>query len=221
MCKNVQNVSIKFLYSLSLQNDLLAREQCDDETLLLRRWVNHWMNANACERELCDTMSEWMFIWNFFNNNCEYDNVSTLFETYPKCPIGIFNFDMTFSTNFCPVKIDLSGNTVWPQVCNVDWDFLGDFQTPCNTVLPFHHDTKRHVLAEQVHHWSRRSNWSCLRIWRKHLQILHDFPESPFWRLKHYLHLEPGLSPIKYSSVRWNCLKMIENVQKTRDFSIS
>ena len=37
MCKNVQNVSIKFLYSLSLQNDLLARELCDDETFMLRR----------------------------------------------------------------------------------------------------------------------------------------------------------------------------------------
>ena len=34
---------------------------------------------------------------------------STLFENYSKCLI------LAFSTNFCPNKIDLSGNTVWPQ----------------------------------------------------------------------------------------------------------
>ena len=63
---------------------------------------------------------------------------------------------MAFSTNFCPIKSDMSGNTVWPQALgfqnftknyhfwyflsiqnvniarfarNVEWDFLCDFQT--------------------------------------------------------------------------------------------
>ena len=36
----------------------------------------------------------------------------TLFENYWKCPIWI----LAFSTNFCPIKTDLSGNTVWPQI---------------------------------------------------------------------------------------------------------
>ena len=62
---------------------------------------------------------------------------------------------LAFSTNFCPIKVDLSGNTVWPQTTgfkilpkltflafflnfcplniarfarNVECDFLGDFQ---------------------------------------------------------------------------------------------
>ena len=35
----------------------------------------------------------------------------TLFENYWKCRFWI----LAFSTNFCPTKSDLSGNTVWPQ----------------------------------------------------------------------------------------------------------
>ena len=68
---------------------------------------------------------------------------------------------LAFSTNFCPNKTDLSGNTVWPQASgfqklakltifgifnellstqnvnvarfarNVEWDFFCDFQTAC------------------------------------------------------------------------------------------
>ena len=68
---------------------------------------------------------------------------------------------LAFLTNFCPIKIDLSGNTVWPQSSdfqkhakltifgifnellstqnvniarfarNVEWDILSDFQTMC------------------------------------------------------------------------------------------
>ena len=36
---------------------------------------------------------------------------STVFENSSKCSIWI----LAFSTNFCPIKTDLSGNTVWPQ----------------------------------------------------------------------------------------------------------
>ena len=35
----------------------------------------------------------------------------TLFENYSKCRIWI----LAFSINFCPIKTDLSGNTVWRQ----------------------------------------------------------------------------------------------------------
>ena len=38
----------------------------------------------------------------------------TVFEYPPKS--RIFNLTiLAFSTNFCPIKIDLSGNAVWPQ----------------------------------------------------------------------------------------------------------
>ena len=69
---------------------------------------------------------------------------------------------LPFSTNFCPIKIDLSGNTVWPQASgfqklvnltifgifnellstqnvnvarfarNIEYDFFSDFQTLTN-----------------------------------------------------------------------------------------
>ena len=40
----------------------------------------------------------------------------TLFENYSKCRTRLKSFwILTFSTIFCPIKIDLSGNTVWPQ----------------------------------------------------------------------------------------------------------
>ena len=38
----------------------------------------------------------------------------TVFENYSKCRIWIF-WIMAFSINFCPIKSDLSGNTVWPH----------------------------------------------------------------------------------------------------------
>ena len=40
-----------------------------------------------------------------------FSNTVTVFENYPKCRIWI----LAFSTNFCPIKTDLSGNTVWQQ----------------------------------------------------------------------------------------------------------
>ena len=79
------------------------------------------------------------------------------FKKLLKCLVWI----LAFSTNFCPIDIDLSGNTVWPQasvfqkltkmnifglfnillstqnvnvarfVFNVEWGFFCDFQTLC------------------------------------------------------------------------------------------
>ena len=42
---------------------------------------------------------------------------------------------LTFSTNFYPIKSDLSGNIFWPKRCSLcsqyEWDFFCDFQTVC------------------------------------------------------------------------------------------
>ena len=47
--------------------------------------------------------------WNF--SKMKEDILLTLFENYSKCRFWI----LAFSANFCPIKTDLSGNTVWPQ----------------------------------------------------------------------------------------------------------
>ena len=86
----------------------------------------------------------------------------TLFENYSKCRIWYF-WILAFSTNFCPIRTVLSGNTVWPQASgfqklakltifwhflstfvhskckrnNVEWDFFCYFQTPCAFTAEF------------------------------------------------------------------------------------
>ena len=87
-----------------------------------------------------------IFIANHFYNQ------PTLFENYSECRIWI----LAFFFIFCPIKTDLSGNTVWPQASvfqklakidhcwhflskqdvnvarfarNVEWDFFFDFET--------------------------------------------------------------------------------------------
>ena len=40
--------------------------------------------------------------------------VALCLKIYSKCLVLNF-WTLTFSTNFCPIKTDLSGNTVWPQ----------------------------------------------------------------------------------------------------------
>ena len=42
-------------------------------------------------------------------SNAFFLDLPTLFENYSKCCIWI----LAFSTNFCPIKSDLSGNTIW------------------------------------------------------------------------------------------------------------
>ena len=87
---------------------------------------------------------------------CKKSNSFTVLENYSKCRIWPFLI-LAFSTNFCPIEIDLSGNTVWPQASgsqklaifdifnemlstqnvniarfdrNIKWDFFLNFQTP-------------------------------------------------------------------------------------------
>ena len=59
-------------------------------------------------------------------------NLGTVFENHSKCLISI----LAFSTNFCPFKSDLSGNTVWPQTSGFQktrqnwplWHFSSTFE---------------------------------------------------------------------------------------------
>ena len=79
--------------------------------------------------------------------------ISTLFENYSKCLIWI----LAFSTKFCPIKTDLSGNTVWPQasafqkLAKMDqfWHFFINF---C-----LHSKCKRNWLRSQC--WMRLFLW--------------------------------------------------------------
>ena len=76
----------------------------------------------------------------------------TLFENYSKCRIRI----LAFSTNFCPIKTDLSGNTVWPQASGFQklakMDHFGHF------LLTFvHSKCKRSSLRSQW--WMRLFLW--------------------------------------------------------------
>ena len=47
----------------------------------------------------------------WFENQQQKASEATLFENYSKCRIWI----LAFFINFCPIKNDLSGNTVWPK----------------------------------------------------------------------------------------------------------
>ena len=57
-----------------------------------------------------------------------------MFENYWKCYTLYFPI-LEFSTNFCPIKSDLSGNTIWMQASGVHkvakmnhfWYFLINF----------------------------------------------------------------------------------------------
>ena len=69
----------------------------------------------------------------------------TLFENYSKCRIWI----LAFSTNFCPIKTDLSGNTVWQQA-------LG-FQKLAKMDHFVHSKCKRSSLRSQC--WMRLFLW--------------------------------------------------------------
>ena len=85
-----------------------------------------------------------------------------MFEYHSKCRIWVFSI-LAFFTIFCPIKINLSGNTVWPRnsafqklakltifgifkellstqnvtvarfARKVEYDFLSDFQTSCDS----------------------------------------------------------------------------------------
>ena len=61
------------------------------------------------------------------------DQVSLLYIVWKLLKMSHLNFFLilAFSTNFAPVKIDLSGNTVWPQASGFQnspkWTIFGIF----------------------------------------------------------------------------------------------
>ena len=101
-----------------------------------------------------------------------------------------FNFfNLAFFANFCPIKIDLSGNTVWPQASrfkklsifgifnrllstqnvnvarfarNVEWDFFCDFQTLCYIPNWLISDLY-HILHHHHHHMPSSASHGTLR----------------------------------------------------------
>ena len=63
---------------------------------------------------------------------------------------------LAFSTNFCPVKIDLSGNTVWPQASG--FQNLAKMDLFWHLELTFDHSNcKRSLLRSQC--WMRLFLW--------------------------------------------------------------
>ena len=73
---------------------------CEDEDFWLVVWMAAGLESSAKESK------KYIKIASF--------NVFTLFENHPKCLI-LNSLILAFSTNFCPIKTDMSGNTVWPQ----------------------------------------------------------------------------------------------------------
>ena len=54
--------------------------------------------------------------WFEMNNRRRYNNISALHIVWKLLKMSHLNFSiLAFSTNFCPIETDLSGNTVWPQ----------------------------------------------------------------------------------------------------------
>ena len=97
----------------------------------------------------------------------KYIQISTLFENYSKCRIWIFDI-LAFSTNFCPIKTDLSGNTVWPQAS--DFQKLAKMDHFWHFLLTFiHSKCKCSSLRSQC--WMRLFLWFSNTVY----QTLHFF----------------------------------------------
>ena len=77
--------------------------KCDNETL-------GWSNLNKLLNIIMSLLSQKMILTDNDNANYQRHNV------WKSPKMSHLNFwILAFSTNFCPIKIDLSGNTVWPQ----------------------------------------------------------------------------------------------------------
>ena len=69
-------------------------------------WITALTNTRRKRRSRCRLASK--------GKKNQRNRRFTLFENYSKCRIWMFLI-LAFFTNFCPIKTDLSGNTVWPQ----------------------------------------------------------------------------------------------------------
>ena len=124
----------------------------------------------------------------------------TLFENYSKCRIWI----LAFSTNFCPIKVDLSGNTVWPQasvfqnLAKMDhfWHFQWTF---------VHSKCKRSSLLSQC--WMRLFLWFSNTVLKYVRQI--GYHGLRRWRFIWRFFWWYCTVQIDYRSVLANALKMM------------
>ena len=109
-----------------------------------------------------------------FLSNMLWSN-GILFENYSKCRIWFF--ELWHFPLFCPIKTNLSGNTVWlvkldhfwhfnellstqnvnvaPVARNVEWDFFCDFQTLCNKIEHYLYPNKTEP-CNKVIIWDRK-----------------------------------------------------------------
>ena len=91
--------------------------------------------------------------------------VSTLFENYSKRHIWI----LAFSTTFCPIKTNPSGNTVWPQASGFqNSPKLTIFGT--SNELFVHAKCKRSSLRSQC--WMRLFLWFSNTVSRERYKIM-------------------------------------------------
>ena len=87
-----------------LINDVRKSFSNDDLWTEIWRW---WSFLQAWAKK--GSRSKWAFLF-LSSNSRPYHIVWKLLK------ISYLNFStLAFSTNFCPIKSDLSGNTVWPQ----------------------------------------------------------------------------------------------------------
>ena len=88
-------------------------------------------------------------------------HASTLFENYSKCRIWI----LAFSANFCPIKTDQSGSTVWPQASDFQklaqmenfWHFFTFVHSKCK-----HRSLRSQYCVRLLLHLKKESIWESL-----------------------------------------------------------
>ena len=111
ICFNFPSFEVgQLMCKLSYGNET---ERSESERLIIKENIAFGMMRYA--RDLLWTVylqrdSEILITVVSFKQLWELSKVCTVFENHPKCRIWI----LAFFTNFCPLKSNLSGNTVWP-----------------------------------------------------------------------------------------------------------
>ena len=102
----------KYMRALVLHYKVVQNDPKKVSFCLIESITKIWKNPQKITKiETFWVLLRWFFFRLFMINTAL---CITLFENYSKCRIWIFEF-WAFSTNFCPIKSHLSGNTVWPQ----------------------------------------------------------------------------------------------------------
>ena len=119
---NVFFVSIMSLVDLVLVYTLVEKEVNELITIATLLFMNElklflelFLFPRGCYCFVLTALLSHCFYWHNSFSQYLYSktqlSIFTLFENYSKCRIWI----LAFSTNFCPINIDLSSNTVWPH----------------------------------------------------------------------------------------------------------